>query len=84
MVSPWIAVEFHGVPSRYQPRDHRDVLIKEEIHISDIDKDLWQARKIGSTLALKSMFKNAEVFGIDISEKALDVARQNAPRSMMR
>jgi release factor glutamine methyltransferase len=29
-------------------------------------------------LALKSQFKDAEVFGIDISEKALEIARQNA------
>lgn len=29
-------------------------------------------------VALKSQLKNAEVFGVDISEKALEVARQNA------
>lgn len=29
-------------------------------------------------LALKSLLKNAEVFGVDVSENALDVARQNA------
>ncbi len=29
-------------------------------------------------IALKSQLKNAEIFGVDISEKALEVARQNA------
>jgi len=29
-------------------------------------------------LALKSQLKNAEVFGVDISERALEIARQNA------
>ncbi len=78
--------EFYGLklkvnPSVLIPRPETEELV-DWITKSGLPKNC-SVLDIGTgsgciALALKSQFKDAEVFGIDISEKALEIARQNA------
>jgi release factor glutamine methyltransferase len=83
--------EFYGLklkvnPSVLIPRPETEELIqwitKSNFHRNSIILDIGTGSGC-IALALKSQLKDAEVFGIDISENAVQVARQNATKNKL-
>ena len=83
--------EFYGLklnvnPSVLIPRPETEELVHWIIKSNLPENSIILDIGTGSgciAIALKSQLKNAEVFGIDISENALEVARQNAFRNSL-